>query len=58
MKRGSPSLNRVVGLYPSNFLALETSAQVNGMSPGCSGSRLIFAFFPSAFSIATIRSLS
>src|SRR5438093_9817011 len=34
-KRGSPSLTRVVGSYPSNLLALEMSAQVNGMSPGC-----------------------
>src|SRR4051794_14493975 len=55
---GKPSLNFVVGLYPSNFLAFEMSAYVRGISPGCSARRLIFAFFPTAFSIAEIRSFS
>src|SRR5438477_12391231 len=55
---GKPSLNFVVGLYPSNFLAFEMSAYVLGISPGCSARRLIFAFFPTAFSIAEIRSFS
>src|SRR3984893_18254197 len=56
--RGSPSSNFVFGLYPRSLRALEMSAQVSGMSPGCSGSRLIFAFLPSAFSIAAINSFN